>query len=40
MPNGNSLGVNGLLVHGSLAHLQIFGDRGNRYTFAVADLDE
>jgi hypothetical protein len=40
MPNGSSLGVNGLLAHGSLAYLQIFGDRGNRYTFAVVDFHE
>ncbi|MFN9362306.1 MAG: hypothetical protein ACK596_17955 [Pseudanabaena sp.] len=40
MPNGNSLDVNDLLAHGFPAILQIFGDRGNRYTFAVVDFHE
>jgi hypothetical protein len=40
MPNGNNLGVNGLLAHGFPALLQIFGDRGNRYTFAVVGFHE
>ena len=40
MPNGNNLGVSGLLAHGFREHFQIFGDRDNRCMVVVGFHDK